>query len=171
MSLYRIPKDQDAIQFFYYELSQDDEVAYGVTALNHPDSRLSRLNVIQEWRDIMLSAFNDFPESPTPCWRGHCDQFGIVMLYLVERAVEFRAGTLTDPWFRNIEYCADALFEDIVPMGSEDRIFYRAWLSLIGHPDFVQLPVLRSFGAGLSICNLHWLMCAAATRICERGSV
>lgn len=170
MSLYRIPKDQDAIPFFYYELNEDDRVAHALTSLNHPDSRLTRLDVIQEWRGIMRSAFNDFPESPMPCWHGHYDQFGRVMLCLVERAAEFRAGKLKDQWFRNIEYCADALFEDIVPMGSEDRVFYRAWLSLIGHPDFVRLSVSRSFGEGLSICNLHWLMCAAATRISEDAS-
>lgn len=171
MAQYRIPKTQNAMSFLYYKLNPDEETIYKLTSTKHPCNPITRFDLIDQWRRFITSAFADFPASTMPCWRGHYDQFGIVMLYMIERAIEIHMGTLQDQWFKNIEYFSATLFNDLIPTGSEDRIFYRAWLSLIGHPDFVHLSVSGSFSEGLNICNLHWLMSAAMTRITENGGL
>lgn len=167
MAHYRIPQKQKAIPFLYTELTEDERIIMALTSLNHIEHNLSQLDFVIGWRNFIESAFANSPESNTPCWHGHYDQFGIIMLYLFERASEYISGNLEDEWFRDIEHFSGLLHDAVVPQGSPERMFYRAWLSLIGHPDFVHLAVSSDRIEAPNICLLHWLMGAALTRISE----
>lgn len=169
MSLYRIPRSQNANELLYRELTGEYRATYALTPLKHPKSNLYQLDVINAWRRIIESAFEDPAESDMPCWHGHYDQFGIIMLYLIERATEYEDKSLDDEWFEDIKHFSAILSDYILPSGTGERIYYRAWLSLIGHPDFVHYPVSRDRIDAPNICSLHWLMGAALTRISERS--
>ncbi|NBS34272.1 MAG: hypothetical protein EBS82_00280 [Methylocystaceae bacterium] len=95
----------------------------------------------------LWTRFADFPFEAEPseqainCWIGHKEQFGRLMLQL------FRLLHTKKTWdgaelalryaltpFREI------LVEDLIhPEISADHDWYRAWFSIIGHPDFQRL--------------------------------
>jgi len=169
MPEYRLTIPQGTVDFFDYILTQEDEVQYSLTALNNSNKTLSQLDVVRSWRTFIVDTFKTAPDSSVSCWSGHYDQFGIVMLYLVEVSNRHVSGTLDDDFFRDIENYADRLLELDLPYSMEDRRYSRAWLSLIGHPDFVHFRVSRDRIERPNICNLQWLMSAAITRIDERA--
>ena len=96
--------------------------------------------VITDWATVCREALSgDYKESETSCWEGHYEQFGLVMLNLAkmcryrkthdDRWNPFFDSTLPSNYLHPIIYNGYS--------GTEDRIFYRAWFSLLGHPDFL----------------------------------
>lgn len=168
MLQYRVAKERDVMSFIHYELNQKNKSPYIVKQLRYKEINSSKIDLINGWRRTIESAFGSSAESKMPCWHGHYDQFGVVMLYLTEQAIQFDLNILEDEWFRDIEYHADKLLDGAVITGLGDPIFHRAWLSMIGHPDFVHLPISRDHISAPNICNLHWLMGAALTRLNEQ---
>ena len=97
-------------------------------------------DVISDWITTSReSLLGEFKESETPCWEGHYEQFGLVMLNLANMC-RYRK-TYDNKW--------NSYFDSVLPSqhlhefiysgygGTEDRVFYRAWFSLLGHPDFL----------------------------------
>ncbi len=95
----------------------------------------------------LWARFADFPFEADPsepaikCWIGHKEQFGRLMLQLFRLlhtkktwdGAEFTLRYALTP-FREI------LVEDLIhPEISADHDWYRAWFSIIGHPDFQRL--------------------------------
>lgn len=170
MEIYRISNKMGAIPFLYYQLTENDEAQYALTELNNPKGTITQLEAINNWRKfIKRNMSGEFRDSDIPCWDGHYDQFGIVMLYLMEKATEYKNNTLNDDRFRDVEYHLATLFDPSPPGDSADRIYYRAWLSFIGHPHFAHLHLMNDRIVSPNICNLHWLMGAAIMQISERN--
>lgn len=126
----------------------DDKIVYFSKLVEQPTDGGSYLktehNIIIEWADFARQALEgEDPESKIKCWEGHYEQFGMVMLnyanmcrYRKDHAGKwnefFDSALPTDSY--------DHLFEG--PNGSEDRIYYRVWFALLGHPDFLKQSLI-----------------------------
>lgn len=96
--------------------------------------------VIKAWSEFAQEAWSGQNlEATEPCWPHHHDQFGRVMLYLAEMCLSRKDFAGKTSRFLD-QYLPDSSFAQRIfsgPTGTDDRIFYRAWYRLIGHPDFL----------------------------------
>jgi hypothetical protein len=118
----------------------------GIDAENDSRYLSTEHDVITDWSTVCREALSDdeYKESETPCWEGHYEQFGLVMLNLANMC-RFRKtyDNRWSPYFDRVLPSSD-LHEIIYSGygGTEDRIFYRAWFTLLGHPDFLKSSLL-----------------------------
>lgn len=103
-------------------------------------------DVISEWAHFAKLAFiGEFRESDSKCWVGHYEQFGMVMLNLAKMA-RYRKGFQGhwNDWYDGV--MDDEMYHYILtgPTGTEDRILYRCWFRLLGHPDFLDETLNKS---------------------------
>jgi hypothetical protein len=126
----------------------DDKIIHFTKLIEQPSEGRGYLktehDVITAWADFAKHALEgEDAESEIKCWKGHYDQFGMVMLnyanmcrYRKDYAGNwnsfFESALPTD--------CYDHLFEG--PSGTEDRIYYRVWFALLGHPNFLTQTLL-----------------------------
>jgi hypothetical protein len=102
--------------------------------------------VINDWKKVCEEALSaEYKESEIPCWEGHYEQFGLVMLNLANMS-RYRKD-FAGKWN---PYYDSALTDDLHELiytgysGTMDRIFYRAWFALLGHPDFNKFSLTRT---------------------------
>jgi hypothetical protein len=135
MKTYRVPEPHQSEPIYLYRYKDEVRSFHALRAL--PDDYKSRdfeteEHLILAWADFSKSAFGgEYSESAIPCWDGHYEQFGRVML---------EVARLSD---RRSSLCgfAPAVIDAIFPPRNcvwqpQEHNLYRAWFSLIGHPDF-----------------------------------
>jgi len=103
------------------------------------DFLATEYDVIMAWADLARNALvGEYRENDLKCWEGHYEQFGMVMLNLA-RMSRSRKGHdgLWKEWYDI--FIGKSLYNIIYegPGSTEDRIFYRCWYCLIGHPDYL----------------------------------
>lgn len=139
--MYKVVNPSNRFLSYTYE---PEEAAY---MSEQPLPKLSSIHsnphdLIIAWSDLARGAFHSAPvESSIECWSGHYQQFGRLMFHLLDvivRRKEYISSQRFDEAqldFFQAGY--DLYFIASGPSGTEDREFYRCWLSLIGHPDFI----------------------------------
>lgn len=147
-------------RFLEYEYNDSKEISYMVMkGTGHLENgALSSANdIIMHWREFAENALTgEHAECDLTCWSGHYDQFGRLMYHLIDvglrkdeyvKAERLRPLTSqllpTDDFFKNLAAGVT---------GTEDRIFYRCWFELIGHPNF-QKSIFTTFEPML---YTHW---------------
>jgi len=139
-------KDSDnlAINYRY----ADDKLIYFSKIIEQPSNSKKYIktehNLITEWADFAKQSLEgQYPESNIKCFEGHYEQFGMVMLTYANmcRYRKDYAGKW-NKFYDSIlpDDCYDHLFEG--PNGTEDRIYYRVWFALLGHPDFLNQSLI-----------------------------
>ncbi len=121
----------------------DDKIIHFSKLVEQPTDGRTYLktehNVITAWAEFAKQALEgEYSESELKCWDGHYEQFGMVILTYANmcRYRKDYAGKWND-FFESAlpKDCYGHLFEG--PSGTEDRIYYRVWFALLGHPDFL----------------------------------
>jgi hypothetical protein len=126
----------------------DDKIIYFSKLIEQPTDGSKYLKteheMITEWANFAQQALEgEYAESKIKCWEGHYEQFGIVMLTLANmcRYREDYAGKWNEFFESALPTdCYNHLFEG--PNGTEDRIHYRVWFALLGHPDFLKQSLI-----------------------------
>ena len=96
-------------------------------------------DVILGWAKFAAGAFKgNRAESDLPCWKGHYEQFGMTMLHLFNLSKR-RWNLFHD---KVLHQCEDLEHVYAPDTDSGQRLFYRAWFSMIGHPHFMQQGVV-----------------------------
>lgn len=134
-------KDSDNLAINYRYV--DDKIIHISKLLEQPKDGHTFLktehDVIIEWANFAKQALEgEYPESKIKCWEGHYEQFGMVMLTYanMSRYRKDYAGKWNEFYESAFPIdCYDHLYKG--PSGTEDRIYYRVWFALLGHPDFL----------------------------------
>ena len=140
--MYKIVEPLNA--FLSYEYNDSKELSYMLLKSLSPISSKAQSNaddLIRAWADIAREGLEgEFKEADLACWEGHYFQFGRLMYHmldvLVRRDNYLEARRFSDKQLAFFPF--DNMIEPL-SMGytsSEDRIFYRCWFDLIGHPSF-----------------------------------
>jgi hypothetical protein len=140
---YRLRDDFGKSPFLNFRY-EEKEVTFrslkGIEAVDDSRYLSTEHEVITDWATVCKDALSgEYKESETPCWEGHYEQFGLVMLNLANMC-RYRKGHDGKwiPFFDSIlpsDYLHGIIYSGYC--GTEDRIFYRAWFTLLGHPDFL----------------------------------
>lgn len=147
---YRLQDPNNSNRVVQYQYG-DDGIDYRSRLIEQSDdgSKFLRTeyDVIKSWadfaRDALEGDYPDFQSSGLACWAGHYDQFGMVMMNLANMS-RYRTDCHGD-WNQFLEnsiskYCFQYILQGAD--GSEDRMYYRSWFTMIGHPDFLKPIVL-----------------------------
>jgi hypothetical protein len=92
-------------------------------------------DLVIAWSDFAKSAFTDYAyESDMPCWEGHYEQFGVTMVNMI-----YLHESSGDTFLKRI-YPAEEDIGDLyrVELDTTNRMFYRCWYGLLGHPHFLR---------------------------------
>lgn len=103
-------------------------------------------DIIEAWANLARDALvGEFRESDQRCWVGHYEQFGMVMLNLANMS-RYRKNYLGqwERWFDGVMDDESYSFKFQEPCCTEDRIFYRCWFRLLGHPAYLQDTLTQS---------------------------
>lgn len=104
-----------------------------------PNHDLTEAKIIGMWSDgIEEFLTGEYRASDLPIARKHYEQFGRIMLEIF-RICHDKKGFENSIPPKLLPLIPDAGFADIIadgPASTEDRIMYRVYLSMIGHPDF-----------------------------------
>ena len=98
-------------------------------------------HLMNEWAAFARLALgeDEYADSKLVCWHGHYEQFGLVMLAMMHLSkhkedTQDHAEHVVIPNLEDCTFIAE-------PAGTADRLFYRLWFRLIGHPDFTVSPL------------------------------
>jgi hypothetical protein len=103
---------------------------------------ITEADLINVWAEYSISEsrHKEFPAVDLGIWKWHHYQFGLVILQLANLLYyckDFRG--VEDRYFRTLntdfEMKGELFFNG--PTGSEDRVYYRIWYALIGHPEYI----------------------------------
>jgi hypothetical protein len=142
--LYRLRDDAGSMPFLDYRY-KDKEITFRLLKGIENEKKFHYLStehdVIVDWSSVCKEALSgEDKESTTPCWDGHYEQFGLVMLNLANMTRYKK--TYDGKWNDYFEHIMphDDLNEYIYKgySGTGDRVYYRAWFALLGHPDFLK---------------------------------
>ena len=130
--------------FLNYEYNDRKELSYMLLKSFSPISSKAQANaddLIRAWAEVAREGLEgEYKEADVPCWEGHYFQFGRLMYHmldvLVRRDNYLEARRFSDKQLYFFPF--DNMIEPLsmVYTSSEDRIFYRCWFDLIGHPSF-----------------------------------
>lgn len=162
---YQLKDDLGMFPFINYRYEGKEITFYSLKGVE-PDEGSRFLatehEVIMDWATVSNEALTskEFKESDTPCWEGHYEQFGRVMLNLANMCRDRK--TLDGKW--------NPYFDSVLPKsnlhkfilsgygGTEDRVFYRAWFSLLGHPDFLSQSLIEMESTNFKTTELQLLL-------------
>jgi len=142
--IYRLKDDLGMFPYLNYRYEKKDMVIHKKNGIKSDGVGFKSLSteheIIMNWAKVCKEALTAyFKESDMVCWDGHYEQFGMVMLNLAKLCRN--RLTLDNKWYPDLDgIFPEKNLHDIILSGyggTEDRIFYRAWLSLLGHPSFV----------------------------------
>jgi hypothetical protein len=139
---YQVPEAFRSDRLLGWRFSENDRLFHSLRALPDDfqrDGFHTQSDLIAAWIELAQSAFaGEMRESAIPCWDGHYEQFGMLMLQIALSSDK-----------RGQDGIGDAELIDVImperdfgeagfwmTSGSADRTWYRAWFAMIGHPDF-----------------------------------
>jgi hypothetical protein len=100
-------------------------------------SSITEFDLAFNWSNFAKQSIGkvEYSESDIPCWNGHYEQFGRIMLEIMRLSRDKKMLDKSKAFFEMIPNIEDLTFIG-EPSGTEDRTFYRLWFSFIGHPAF-----------------------------------
>ena len=124
---YTFDKDKEAIFMKLTDLPMQ---------IQTPTSK-TEFDLAKNWCDFAKQSIGkvEYAESEMPCWDGHYQQFGRVMLELMRLSRDKSKLDKSRVFYEMVPNIEDFTFIG-EPSGTEDRTFYRLWFSYIGHPSF-----------------------------------
>jgi hypothetical protein len=148
--LYRLRDEFNSSPLLDYRY-QGKEITFHALKGIEPENKFSFLStehhVITDWMRFSEQALEDpHAESEIKCWPGHHEQFGLVMLNYGKmcknrKNFEGKWNSFLDSSLPIDNY--QQVFNG--PRGTADRIYYRVWFSLLGHPDFLKQSLINGY--------------------------
>ena len=147
MEQYRKQDPYNSFLSYMYDNSKEIGFLQSVTLFEYGIAETGSANsLIEAWTGFSRDALiGEYAESKLTCWEGHYQQLGCLMFHLfdvVRRKTEYADAKRFSKV--QLDFFPDKEFSELLvegPNGSEERIFYRCWFGLIGHPDFQASPL------------------------------
>ena len=147
-NFYQLKADIHLSPFLSYRYEGKDVTFHSLKGVQPEDGNRylgTEHEVISDWTNVSKEALSgEYKESEIPCWEGHYEQFGMVMLNLANMS-RYRKE-FSGEWNPYYESALTTDLHEVIYTGyagTMDRVFYRAWFSLLGHPDFTKSSLTR----------------------------
>jgi hypothetical protein len=145
---YKVPKHiRENEIIFCYRYSEEHRNFHSniflPSSFQSPDLKTED-DFMQIWMNFSYFPFDNYPAfSIIRPWRGHCEQFARVMLQFMRWCDKRQTWDGTqiksfDMIMPDREVITGSFWH---PANSSEHDWYRAWYSLIGHPDFIGVEV------------------------------
>jgi hypothetical protein len=152
--IYKVPKllRENEVLFCYRYNEENIDLHRSINmpiSFQSPDLR-SEDDFMKLWIDFSLFPFNSSStESNIRPWKGHCEQFARVMLQFMRMCNKRLTWDGRDvPNLHSIMPAREVISGSFWhPARNSEHDWYRAWYSLIGHPDYLRVDARGSFEA------------------------
>jgi hypothetical protein len=152
-------KHNDPLLNYRHDLKQQNKLSLLPNISFGNDCSTSANKIVASWSDFAKDALiGEHRESSLVCWDGHYEQFGRLMyeFYTISANRSVRLANYHIVMQNTFPHVKSLGFIPAGPCSSVDATLYRAWFSMLGHPDFSE-PLINSPEPHVYTYWKHWL--------------